>query len=93
MPPPQKKCGGICFFALMHIYRRHLSPPVQKKYAQFPIFGLYVKYYHLFKQKVLNAHNRKKYTLLNLILVNIWNLGKKLKGLHGQNHCRNVGPV
>ena len=27
------------------------------------------KYYHLFTQKVLNAHIRKKYTLLNIIFV------------------------
>ena len=35
----------------------------------------------------------KKYTLLNIILVNIWNHGKNLQDLLGQNDWKNVGLV
>ena len=51
------------------------------------------KYHHLFKQNVVSAHIRKKYTILNLTLVNIWNHKKNLQDLRGQNNCKNVGLV
>ena len=59
------------------------------KCARFPIFPYRRKYYHLFTQKVLSAHIRKEY----MFLVNIWNHGKNLQDLRGQNHFKNVGLV
>ena len=38
---------------------------------------------HLFKQKVLSAHHRKKYTLLNLIFGKYLEPRKELTSFHG----------
>ena len=37
------------------------------KCARFPIFHLQTKYYNIFKQNILSAHNEKKCTLPNFI--------------------------
>ena len=43
------------------------------------------------KKNVFSAHIRKNRHNWIKILVNIWNLGKNLQDLLGQNHCKNVG--
>ena len=53
-----------------HIYRRHLAITAGLENVPDSQSSAYRrKYYHLFKQKVLSAHIRKKH----MFLVNIWN--------------------
>ena len=82
---------GFVFLPL-HIYRRHLSPPVRKMcpILNLPLIGETII---IFSNKTFKCSYSKTYTLLNLNLVNIWNDGKNLQGFRGQNPCKNVGLV
>ena len=94
-----KKYVDRFVFLLLYIYRRHLLQPVRKicRIPNFPLIYMYrQKYYHLFKQNGLSAHIEKIHITWSYsikILVNIWNHGKKLQDLQGQNHWKILADI
>ena len=74
-------------FLPSHIYRRNLYFPSVRKMCPIPNLPI------IGENILIIFNNSKKYTLLNIILVNIWIHGKNLQDLRGQNHCNNVGLV
>ena len=80
----------IRFSAIAHLQKAPITASSEHVLvSQSSVYRL--KQFHL-KQNVLNAHIRKKYTLLNIIFVNKWNNVKNGKSVV-KNHCKNVGLV
>ena len=73
------------FFLPSHIYRRNLYFQSVRKMCPIPNLPIIGENIFIF------LNNSKKYTLLNIILVNIWIHGKNLQDLRGQNNCKIVG--
>ena len=76
----------VFVFLLLDIYRRHLSLPVQKMcpVLDVPLMGenIIISFQVLLFE---NIHITKSYIIE--FLVNIWNHGKNLQDLSGQNLC------
>ena len=85
-------CWCIRFSAIAHLRKEPIAASLEN--VPDSIYSAYGrKYYHLFKQNVSSAHIKKNHiteSYLVKFLINIWNQGKNLHDLRGQNPCKNV---
>ena len=94
----QKICWQIRFSAIVHLQKAPITASSENMpHSQFFTYmHENQKYYHLFKQNGLSAHIEKIHITWSYsikILVNIWNHGKKLQDLQGQNHWKILADI